>query len=124
MKKNCLFLSLCFICLSGCGPWKDKVLKSSGMRRGVFNKVIEGDRYYRHLLYLPRDYGDKNVKWPLMMFLHGVGNRGTNINKVKTSGVPKVVACDKEFDFILVAPQGHEDEWWQIDHLIDLLDEV
>ncbi|MHC4214636.1 MAG: carboxylesterase family protein, partial [Planctomycetota bacterium] len=30
----------------------------------------------------------------------------------------------KAFDFILIAPQGHADEWWQTDHLIELLDEV
>jgi predicted peptidase len=119
-----MLLCLSLFCLAGCGPWEDKSLKTSGMRPGVLNKVMGGDRYYQHLLYLPEDYGKKKREWPLMMFLHGVGNRGTNINKVKTSGVPKVVARDKEFDFILIAPQGHEDEWWQVDHLIELLDEI
>jgi predicted peptidase len=90
----------------------------------VFKIVEDGGTYYNHLIYLPDDYGKDDRKWPAMLFLHGVGNRGTDIEKVKTSGVPKVVNRDKSFDFILIAPQGHADEWWQIDRLMELLDDV
>ena len=76
----------------------------------VFKIVDDGDTYYNHLIFLPADYGKDDRKWPTMLFLHGVGNRGTDIEKVKTSGVPKVVDRDKSFDFILIAPQGHADE--------------
>ncbi len=124
MKKDCLFLGLCFIFLAGCCPPEEKSLKSNSMLTGDFNKVIGGDRYYQHLLYLPKDYYQTRRRWPLVLFLHGVGNRGTNIEKVKTTGLPKMVDREKEFEFILVAPQGHKEEWWQTDHLIELLDEV
>ena len=36
----------------------------------------------RFLLYLPEGYQDKREsKWPLMLFLHGAGERGDNLNK-------------------------------------------
>src|ERR1051325_6567309 len=37
----------------------------------------------RYLLYLPKDYGAKSdQRWPLMLFLHGAGERGTNLQVV------------------------------------------
>ena len=60
----------------------------------------------RYLLFLPADYGkEKDKKWPLMMFLHGSGERGTDINKVKQHGPPKIVEQKKDFPFIVVSPQ-------------------
>ena len=30
----------------------------------------------KYLLYLPEDYGSSKQQWPLMLFLHGAGERG------------------------------------------------
>lgn len=46
----------------------------------------------RHLLYLPPDYArDKSTKWPLMLFLHGAGERGDDLEKVRQNGPPKLI---------------------------------
>ena len=44
-------------------------------------------------------------KWPLMLFLHGSGERGTDLNKVKKHGPPKIVEQKPDFPFIVVSPQ-------------------
>src|SRR5204862_2816785 len=62
--------------------------------------------------------------WPLMLFLHGSGERGTDIWKVATHGPPKKVTEDAEFPFILVSPQCPEHRIWSNDELIGLLDEI
>lgn len=61
----------------------------------------------RYLLYLPSNYeADTSSKWPLVIFLHGSGESGTDLNKVKKHGPPKLVEEGKAFPFILVSPQA------------------
>jgi dienelactone hydrolase len=78
-----------------------------------------------YLLYLPDDYGSStDFKWPLILFLHGAGERGDSLDKVKRHGPPKLVEEGKDFDFIIVSPQCPARQWWSPELLIRLLDEV
>jgi predicted peptidase len=76
----------------------------------------------RYLLFLPEDY-DKKDSWPLILFLHGVGESGTDLDKVKQHGPAKIVQTKKDFPFIVVAPQSRH-FGWNVDSLIGLLDHV
>ena len=76
-----------------------------------------------YLLYLPKDY-DKRESWPLLLFLHGAGERGVDLERVKTHGPPKLIAGGKDFPFIVVSPQCPKDRWWEPVELVSLLDEV
>ncbi len=80
----------------------------------------------RYLLFLPEGYGKKQKRWPLMLFLHGAGERGDDLEKVKKHGPPKIVQTRKDFPFIVVSPQCPEEQWWTIktEVLINLLDEI
>jgi predicted peptidase len=78
-----------------------------------------------YLLFLPQDYGKQSdKKWPLMIFLHGAGERGSDINKVKIHGPPKIVEQKKDFPFILVSPQCPEGKGWEPEEVIALVDEI
>jgi predicted peptidase len=77
----------------------------------------------KYLVYLPKDY-DQKESWPLMLFLHGKGERGDDLNVVKKHGPPKLIEAGKEFPFIVVAPQCPDIVWWQPVELKALLDEV
>ncbi len=78
-----------------------------------------------YLLYLPTDYNtDKKKRWPLVLFLHGAGERGSDLNKVKIHGPPKLVAAGREFPFILVSPQCADRRWWDADVLDALLGDI
>lgn len=57
-----------------------------------------------YLLYLPKDY-EKQKSWPLMLFLHGAGERGDDLKLVKKHGPPKLITKGKDFPFIVVSPQ-------------------
>ena len=76
-----------------------------------------------YLLFLPKEYDGKK-RSPMMLFLHGSGERGTNIWKVATHGPPKNVAEHREFPFILVSPQCPEGQDWSKDVLLALLEEM
>ena len=78
-----------------------------------------------YLLFLPKDYDAKSGKrWPLILFLHGAGERGTNIWKVATHGPPKHVTDHPEFPFIVVSPQCPDGQVWSNDSLLALLDGI
>jgi len=65
-------------------------------------------------LHLPDDYKTTSASYPLIIFLHGVGEGGTDLNLVLAHGVPKIIADGanmqftvggKLFKFITVSPQ-------------------
>ncbi|GAA0369867.1 prolyl oligopeptidase family serine peptidase [Bacillus horti] len=82
----------------------------------------------KYLLSLPAEYNEKKTdKWPLILFLHGAGERGENLDQVKVNGIPKVIE-EKTFDlpFITVSPQCPRDSYWplQVDSLNELLNTI
>ena len=76
-----------------------------------------------YLFYLPKDYAEKD-SWPLLLFLHGAGERGDDLEKVKVHGPPKLIAAGKEFPFLVVSPQCPNNHSWRPDELSALLDEI
>lgn len=76
-----------------------------------------------YLLFLPEGY-DQQESWPLILFLHGAGERGDDLELVKKHGPPKIVETKKDLPFIVVSPQCKPNVWWQPMRLIALLDEI
>lgn len=76
-----------------------------------------------YLLYLPKDYAQQDA-WPLLLFLHGAGERGADLDRVKVHGPPKLIAAGKEFPFLVVSPQCPDGQWWQPHELAALVDEI
>src|SRR3569833_2062858 len=76
-----------------------------------------------YLLYLPKDYA-KQDQWPLMLFLHGAGARGDDLEKVKKHGPPKLVAAGKDLPFVIVSPQCPTGKSWEPMELVTLIDDV
>ena len=66
-----------------------------------------------YLLYLPEGYeADPHKRWPVVFFLHGIGERGDDLDKVRLYGLPKRVEDGQQFPFIVVSPQCPADERW------------
>lgn len=78
-----------------------------------------------YLLYLPDDYDAKEA-WPLVVFLHGAGERGDDLELVKKHGPPKLIEQGKSFPAIIVSPQCAAGRWWtgQLLELTALIDEI
>lgn len=76
-----------------------------------------------YLLYLPRGYDpDKASRWPLILFLHGAGERGNDLQLLRKHGIPRVVEEQQDLPFIALTPQCPADTWWS-DHL-EALDQL
>ncbi len=88
-----------------------------------FSAVIKVKVNYDYLLFLPEGYAQSKQRWPLMLFLHGAGESGTNLLKIKKLGPPMLVDSKPDFPFILVSPQS-PGNGWNPDALNALLDDV
>lgn len=90
---------------------------------GKMEKEINLDISVRYLIYFPPEY-DQHDKWPLLLFLHGSGERGDDLTLVKRNGPPMLVDKGRNFPFILVSPQCPSDKFWDVLSLMTLLDEI
>jgi predicted peptidase len=67
----------------------------------------------RGLLYLPADYGrDAQRRWPLIVFLHGSGERGGDPQRLTSIGLPQVLQSRSDLPFVVVSPQLPPGESW------------
>ncbi|MEM1440789.1 MAG: prolyl oligopeptidase family serine peptidase [Verrucomicrobiota bacterium] len=90
-----------------------------------FEKEVKETLSLRYLLSLPYEYEESGEKeWPLVVFLHGAGERGDDLSKVKIHGPPKLVAEGESFPFILVSPQCPREEWWTEQPVLELIDHL
>ena len=60
----------------------------------------------------PTDRAHGGHGWPLVLFLHGAGERGSNLADVTRIGLPKLIADGKKYPFAVVAPQCPVGGWW------------
>jgi len=89
-------------------------------------QTMRQDQPMNYLLYLPQDYSDAGEQdFPLLLFLHGGGEGGDDIEKVKTHGPPMLVEQGQEFPFIILSPQNpYPRKFWDTKMLNQLLEEV
>jgi predicted peptidase len=90
-----------FIAVGTCSP------QSSFLERTV---TVDGHAY-RYRVWLPPHYS-KLRRWPVILFLHGSGERGDDNVRQLTVGLPALLARDSDrYRAVVVVPQcalGHE----------------
>jgi len=91
----------------------------------TFSKRVTRRQALDYLLHVPPDYS-RRERYPLILFLHGSDERGSDVTIVKRHGLAKIVERDSDFPCITVSPQCPEHQDWlmQADALLLLLDEV
>src|SRR5262249_36427349 len=117
MRKLLLIIPVVMACCINFAAGADVPAAGKQVAQSTAVKVAcengERDVTLRYWLYLPEDYDAKlSEKWPLVLFLHGSGERGNDLEKVKIHGPPKLVAHGRQFPFVLVSPQVPTGERW------------
>ena len=82
-----------------------------------------------YLVYLPDDYEKSEQDFPLILFLHGSGERGNTLDVVKSIGLPKKLEAGFSIPFIVLAPQCPLNTRWEyhltaLKHLLDQISET
>ena len=75
-----------------------------------------------YLLYLPEEYAWAR-KWPLVVFLHGAGDRGDDLEHLRCVTTEIVSQC-RRFSCILLSPQCPADSCWSPELVVRLIEHV
>lgn len=111
-----------------------------------FTRTLARTVGYQYLLYLPEAYdAGAERRWPLLLFLHGAGERGADPWLVAKHGPPKLLRADAPApaaetpavaarraeaarllatNFIVVSPQCPAGTRWDDDAVLALADEI
>jgi predicted peptidase len=76
-----------------------------------------------YLLYLPATH-DKESAWPMILFLHGGGERGEDLSLVRREGLPRILEYLPDFPFVVVSPQETRARRWTPEALVKIVDDV
>jgi len=80
---------------------------------------------HNYLLHVPKDKRHAvNGKLPLIVFLHGAGERGDNIELLKVHGPPKKIDKGEDLPFIVLSPQCKENTRWNPQTIKILIDQI
>ena len=120
---NRFLISVCVACVfTSPGFAQDSGMKIQTLPEKYASKTSHLNRDF--LLYTPEE-SEVGKPWPLLIFLHGRGERGSDINRVKKHGPPKQIARGETLPFLMVAPQclvgEHGKGWWRTNDLEELL---
>lgn len=97
---------------------------SPGQHPGSFTTTVRTTMTLPYLLYQPEGFGSTEQRWPLLVFLHGSGERGPDLDKVKVHGPPRRIAEGHEFGFVVLSPQCPERDYWTNEAPIAALEQL
>jgi predicted peptidase len=119
--KDCLLRALTFAAVVSFGEMAFCNDQPDSQKSAQLNTTVEVQMSC--LLYLPKGY-EQQESWPLLLFLHGSGERGDDLELVKKHGPPKLIAAGKDFPCIVVSPQCPKERRWEPIELIALLNDL
>lgn len=80
---------------------------------------------YPYMDFRPAGYEDNpETRYPLLLYLHGAGERGTDFKGVLRHGPHKFLSGHPEFQFITIGPQCAPGDYWEADDVLAVLDDV
>jgi predicted peptidase len=107
MNRACL-VTLVALCsgIAGCAA-RDRWTLAPGQHAQSFERRVTVDAHGRLLLYLPAGFDARSGKrYPLLIYLHGTGESGEDLEKVKAHGPPQFLDSRPDFPFIVASPQS------------------
>lgn len=126
MKSILILLNFLIVAvfIAGCSTSKQSISTKPGQQAQTFSKEYTRTEKLDYLFYLPDEYGKDNQKFPLLLFLHGSGERGNDINLVAKHGPPKLISEGEKFPFIVASPQCPDGLWWAMDSQLEILNDM
>lgn len=85
----------------------------------------EREATLRYWLFVPAAYcADESQRWPLVLFLHGSGERGDDLELVKKHGPPKWLGERPDFPAVVISPQCPRERRWNAAELAKLVEDA
>ena len=87
-------------------------LSAARAKTGFVTRTAEVDSIsYRYQVFVPSAW-NAEVTWPVILFLHGAGERGRDGSAQLEQGLPVRIREMSEFPAIVVMPQCRRGNWW------------
>ena len=105
------------LALAGLAGTASAADEKGAMDTGFLQKSIEvHGQAERYVVYVPEGY-DAAQSWPLIVFLHGAGERGDDGTAQTTAGIgPAIQAHPERFPAIVLMPQCPKEADWNTAH--------
>lgn len=78
-------------------------------------EIPENESTLGYLLSMP--YGAPLSELPLLVYLHGAGERGTNLSHLTRHAIPRLIAEGREYPAVILCPQCPAEFVW--DNIVD-----
>ncbi len=91
----------------------------------VFTTELRVPFTSRYLLHLPEGHAERD-DWPLVVFLHGSGERGDDIDLVRKHGLPRLLSEGLDLRAVVLSPQCPAGQLWstQVHGLVVLIERL
>jgi predicted peptidase len=85
---------------------------ASAQETGFLHRTVEVSGVsYKYQVFVPRGFSP-GKKWPVVFFLHGAGERGSDGEGQTAIGLPARLRVDADFPAVVVMPQCERGAWW------------
>jgi predicted peptidase len=85
---------------------------ASAQETGFLHRTIDVSGVsYKYQVFVPKGYSPEK-KWPVIFFLHGAGERGSDGESQTAIGLPARLRLNPDFPAIVVMPQCERGAWW------------
>lgn len=78
------------------------IIQKSGECNNL-QKITDIFNEMNYIVYIPNHQNTSEL--PLMIYLHGAGERGTNVQHIEKWGVPKMIREGREYEAVILCPQ-------------------
>jgi predicted peptidase len=100
--------------LAGCGGGSGSHIAQTNAKAkpgtGFMHRDLQGHKNRKYAVFLPYNY-TPDKKWPAIMFLHGIGEKGSNAQACLKVGLgPEIAKRADRFPFVVIFPQTNG-EW-------------
>jgi len=121
MLKSIRLLSIIFTVVFFCCNTKIKKNNMTDKKNNIYKTMVNIPVKLNYALYTPDEYQETDNDFPLVLFLHGVGERGTDLKKIEINGIPELISKGKQFPFLTLAPQCPDFGWWSRSEYVEAL---
>ena len=87
-----------------------------------YSTTVQTEVSIRYRTYFPKDYSEDGPAFPMLYFMHGSGERGTDLDILEWQTLPRFIKEGLEMPFVIVCPQC--EVMWDVHALDMLLDAV
>ncbi len=99
------------LCAAGLAPATAQ--EAPAIQEGQYAHAADATGDYAYQLFVPRGYvASGATRLPLLIFLHGSGERGDDVSLVTVHGPPKIVAQHPGLPFIVLSPLLPAEQDW------------